>query len=132
MTGDPGIDEDVTGEDVTAEEASLERLARRERQLVFELAGRATGLRTEAIDTANLILDWTSVEDPADEKQVTRALNALRREHTYMFTYLGVDAGSRSEHLDSGVRLAQGATPKDHIRAVHDEAERRGVPAHEV
>jgi hypothetical protein len=39
-------------------------------------------------------LDWDSIDDPNDEKQVERALRDLKKDHTYLFKVEDVDGGA--------------------------------------
>lgn len=77
----------------------ISKLESGNRSLRVQLAAAKVGVRTEATQAAAALLDWNSIEDPDDDKQIERALKELVKQHSYLSAVSrGVDGGAgRSE-----------------------------------
>lgn len=80
--------------DLSAEKAGREQLASEVRSLRVEVAAGKLGVRPEALPRVAALIDWDTVEDAADSKQVEKAVRELLKEMPFL--------SSRPEGLDGG------------------------------
>lgn len=82
--------------DLTAARAELEQSRAAARNAEVKLAAAKLGVRTDAVDLVVSAIDWSSVDDAADSKQVERAIRDLVKDRPYL--------SARPEGLDGGKR----------------------------
>lgn len=80
--------------DNQAAKAKVEQLEQRERELTAQLVAGKVGIRQEAVADAVKLLDWSKIDDAADEAQVEQALKQLLKDKPYL--------AGRSGGLDGG------------------------------
>lgn len=78
--------------DLNVEKAQREQLATEVRNLRVQVAAGKLGVRTEAVDRIGSMIDWHSVEDHSDARQVERAIRELLKEMPFLARE-GLDGG---------------------------------------
>lgn len=84
-------------------------------RLRVQVLATSVGIVKEAIQDAAVLLDWSAIEDPTDDKQLERALKALVREKPYLLGSVpgGSDGGAggngRTGSQDMNALLRQAA-----------------------
>jgi hypothetical protein len=91
--------------DLAAARAELEQADARARNAEVKLAAAKLGVRADAVDLVVSAIDWASVDDPSDSKQVERAIRDLVKDRPYL--------SARPEGLDGGKGRGTGQGEND-------------------
>lgn len=89
------LESDRRAQELTQRDSRVSELEERERTLIVRVAAVGAGIRPEASAAAVALVDWDEIEDATDEKQVHKALKALKADHEYLFAKSTVDGGAR-------------------------------------
>lgn len=101
---------------VTELETKVTTLEVTARKALVRALGSEIGIVAEARADAASLLDWSKIEDPNDEEQVTKALKALVKEKPYLLGKVvgGADGGAggrggtTAESMNDRIRVAAG------------------------
>lgn len=70
--------------DLSAEKASREQVETQVRNLRVQVAASKLGIRADAVDVVGSMIDWESIDDANDAKQVERAIKDLLKERPFL------------------------------------------------